>query len=163
MIMLGLTGAVKALYTVQPEASMHSNVLLPKKAAPDTAGDTDWNQRMWGQCGGKNYNGSTKCVPQWYADGSFGPSVCTYQNEYYSQCMQPGTGIKASIVSSSASLVRSSQNTAYINSSNYDPLNPACVNEYNGSYFEAGSCSSEFLDSRFDGGMKNGHGTRSCE
>lgn len=37
---------------------------------------------VWGQCGGRNYNGDTTCEAG---------SVCTFYQEYYSQCI-PGTG-----------------------------------------------------------------------
>lgn len=40
----------------------------------------------WGQCGGTGYSGSTVC------DSGL---VCTYQNDWYSQCL-PGTGSSSS-------------------------------------------------------------------
>ncbi|KAG8997923.1 hypothetical protein FRB94_007355 [Tulasnella sp. JGI-2019a] len=44
---------------------------------------------VYGQCGGINYTGSTTCAAG---------SVCTYQNDYYSQCV-PGTATTTSTTS----------------------------------------------------------------
>ena len=36
----------------------------------------------WGQCGGIGWTGATTCVAG---------TVCTYQNDYYSQCLPDGS------------------------------------------------------------------------
>ncbi|GAB7324518.1 hypothetical protein MBLNU13_g08426t2 [Cladosporium sp. NU13] len=42
-------------------------------------------QTLYGQCGGKDYTGRTKCQK---------PFVCLKQNDYYSQCLEDPTATK---------------------------------------------------------------------
>lgn len=43
-------------------------------------------QTQWGQCGGKDYDGPTKCSNGW---------SCKKQNDWYSQCMEGPADIQA--------------------------------------------------------------------
>ncbi|KAG6884311.1 hypothetical protein C0993_012235 [Termitomyces sp. T159_Od127] len=51
-------------------------------------------QPLWAQCGGLNWTGDTTCVAG---------SVCTYQNDWYWQCIAASTAATPTTTSSSSS------------------------------------------------------------
>ncbi|CAG7849728.1 SubName: Full=Uncharacterized protein {ECO:0000313/EMBL:CCA74892.1} [Serendipita indica DSM 11827] len=59
---------------------------------------------MWGQCGGINYNGSKICVSG---------AVCTYVNDWYSQCL-PGTATSTTTRTSSSTTLTPSSSSSSI-------------------------------------------------
>ncbi|KAG8769362.1 hypothetical protein FRC16_006736, partial [Serendipita sp. 398] len=69
---------------------------------------TSWaaaQQSVWGQCGGINWTGATTCVSG---------ATCTYQNDWYSQCLptSSSTSSSTSRSSSSSSSTRSSSTSS---------------------------------------------------
>lgn len=56
----------------------------------------------YGQCGGIGFTGSTSCVSGY---------VCTYENDYYSQCV-PGTATTTTAATSTTSVKTSTTSTA---------------------------------------------------
>lgn len=56
------------------------------------AGAASAQQSVWGQCGGQGWSGPTTCISG---------SVCTFQNNWYSQCL-PGTGPPPALTTTTA-------------------------------------------------------------
>ncbi|KAF4973953.1 hypothetical protein FZEAL_9100 [Fusarium zealandicum] len=71
----------KKVEAKEPEAKEPEKVETkePEKAAPEASGV---QATQWGQCGGKNWTGATKC-----ASGT----SCVAHNDYYSQCVSSST------------------------------------------------------------------------
>lgn len=68
--------------TPKPSASESSSPAIPTK---DSSSSGSSSVQMYGQCGGKDFTGSTKC-----ASGA----TCTKFNEYYSQCIGSNSRVR---------------------------------------------------------------------
>ncbi|GJE96637.1 glycoside hydrolase family 27 protein [Phanerochaete sordida] len=61
----------------------------------------------WAQCGGAGWTGSTACTAGW---------VCTYQNDYYSQCLQASSSATSRSSSPSSVSTTSSRSSSTVSS-----------------------------------------------
>jgi endoglucanase len=73
----------------------------------------------WGQCGGINYTGSTTCDGGW---------VCTYSNDWYSQCLPPSSTGTTRTTTSTKSTTTTSANCSQATSGGSGTLQHTGVN-----------------------------------
>ncbi|GAM43980.1 hypothetical protein TCE0_060f19230 [Talaromyces pinophilus] len=81
---------------------MKISILIPTLIATVQA-----QQTAWGQCGGIGWTGPTTCVSGW---------TCTYENPYYSQCLQ-GQSTSSSVSSTTSTSSSTSTTTSPASSS----------------------------------------------
>jgi outer membrane biosynthesis protein TonB len=68
--------------TPKASASESSSPATPSKASSSSGSSS---VQMYGQCGGKDFSGSTKCVSG---------AICKKMNEYYSQCIGSNSRVR---------------------------------------------------------------------